>query len=133
MSEDREALDPIAEDVAPLSGLLPEQDALDGQGSMVPAPPDAFARVAVLSHANVLSYVFSSNLTMVFAAAVGLITRKLLGPQFYGAFFFAVSIAGYLSVTTTPFDAMVDVEVPLIMGRGERDRVHTVLGGVYGL
>lgn len=86
-----------------------------------------------VARSDIAAYVVATNISTVVALLSGFATRSLLGPEIYGAYFLATSIAGYLAVLNTPLNTLVDIEVPLIVGREGLARIQQILAGAYGL
>lgn len=85
------------------------------------------------SRSDIAAYVVATNVSTTVAMVTGLVVRNLVGAEVYGAYFLALSIAGYLALVNTPINTMIDIEVPLMLGREGDARLKPILGRAYGL
>ena len=83
--------------------------------------------------AGVASYVIGRNWLLLAGTLSGFIVRGFVPPEVFGAYFFAVTLSGYLSVLNTPLGNLVDVQVPLLIGRGPNNEAKNVARDSYSL
>jgi O-antigen/teichoic acid export membrane protein len=63
----------------------------------------------------------------------GFIVRGLVPPEVFGAYFFAVTLSGYLNVLNIPLTNLVDIQAPLLIGRGANDEAKQMARDSYSL
>lgn len=100
------------------------------------APPNEGAPSAAPASGvrrNVLYYAIANNWIVVTSTLVGLLVRRVIPPEVFGAYFLAMTFSGYITLVNTPLNTSVDVQVPLFMGRGESKKAAQFTGELYAL
>jgi len=82
---------------------------------------------------DTLFYVAAIQWGFALSTLTGLVVRRLLPPEVFGAYFLAMTVSGYLAVVNTPLGTLVDVQVPLTLGRGKSKEATGLVREIYAL